>query len=98
MLVREPVACLECGLAGQLCRVVNLPRHLAAMHALTVEEYRARWTPRRREPVVTAAVSDAGILVNGRVQLPPGATWSDGRDAEQARQQQRDYRARRRRR
>ena len=38
MLVREPVACLECGLAGQLCRVVNLPRHLAAMHALTVEE------------------------------------------------------------
>jgi predicted transcriptional regulator len=76
MLVREPVECLECGLAGRLYRVVDLPRHLAAMHALTVEEYRARWTPRRREPVVTAALSDA----------------------EQARQQQRDYRARRRRR
>jgi hypothetical protein len=87
--IRIPVQCLDCG-----CSFVRFERHLAS-HGRTVDEYRARWA-HLGEPVVVCAVSDSGVLVGGRVQLPPGATWSDGRDAATARQQQRDYRARRR--
>jgi hypothetical protein len=88
--IRTPVQCLDCGRL-----FVRFERHLAS-HGRTVAEYRARWA-HLGEPVATSAVSDTGVVVGGRVQLPPGANRSDGRDAEHVRQVQRAYRARRRR-
>ena len=50
---RDYVVCLECGLRGQMLR-----RHLATRHALTVEQYRARWKLPRDHPLTAPGYSE----------------------------------------
>lgn len=86
MLISAPVLCLVCQQ-----RSTRLERHLRRVHAMTVERYKASF-PALDAPIVV--LEDTGVVINGRVQLPPGARRCDGRDADRARQYQRDRRAR----
>jgi hypothetical protein len=92
VLIPAPVLCLACGQHS-----TRLPRHLDRVHGLDVDTYRERFRAVAPDGVVlVTALTDAVEVVNGRPQLPPGAKRCDGRDADRARQYQRDRRAGRR--
>jgi hypothetical protein len=85
MLIAAPVLCLVCEQ-----RSTRLERHLRRVHAMTVEAYRAAFPV---PGLLVTELTDDFDLVNGRPQLRPGAKRCDGRDADHARQYQRDRRA-----
>jgi hypothetical protein len=85
VLISAPVLCLICQKHS-----TRLQRHLKRVHAFSVEQYRALF------PLLDVAIvelTDECNVVDGRAQLPPGARRADGRDADRARQYQRDRRA-----
>jgi len=84
MLISAPILCLVCQQ-----KTTRLERHLERVHLMTLDRYRRAFPAFEVVAVELVECPE----VDGRAQLPPGARRCDGRDADRARQYQRDRRA-----